>query len=418
MAAGSTGQPPYGLQWDGDRLVAHPGEAATRRRLFELFVETPRKGAVARALNAEGHATRRKSKWTDTAVGRLLVCASAVGRYAVGKTTMDKDGLRVNRPEEEWTWVRCEQIVSDELWKRVQEILGDQSASPPTVARAVVVHPFAGVLYCGCGERMSVPSNSPKYVCTGICGAKIPEEDLEAIFEDELQEFLRGREELLGQFVADPSSSATHAEASRLRAEIGKVESEIAKFVALYTEGKIDAGRFGLLHRPQEDRLERLRSDLAAATHRRADDEPVQKIDPADFVRHWKAFPPKVRKRIIDALVERIVIADGQIDFFYRFGDPIPKDVTSAQQTERPTNGRRGSHGTDVPEYIRLPRPKERCPYSGLSRSKLNELILPNTRNGFKPPVASKSIRQPGRTRGVRLILWESLDIYLSSHSA
>ena len=60
------------------------------------------------------------------------------------------------------------------------------------------------------------------------------------------------------------------------------------------------------------------------------------------------------------------------------------------------------------PEFIRLPRNGERCPLSGLSRSLLNSLIL-----GDKPPVRSVVLRQRGKVKGVRLIVWASLKAYL-----
>lgn len=59
--------------------------------------------------------------------------------------------------------------------------------------------------------------------------------------------------------------------------------------------------------------------------------------------------------------------------------------------------------------YIRLPKPGERCPITGLGRAKLNELILPNPRNKHRPPVESISLKQPGQTKGVRLIVKKSL---------
>jgi hypothetical protein len=61
------------------------------------------------------------------------------------------------------------------------------------------------------------------------------------------------------------------------------------------------------------------------------------------------------------------------------------------------------------PEFIRLPKPGKLCPHTGLSRSKLNELILPCEANHFKPPVKSISLRKRGQVRGVRLIVFDSL---------
>jgi hypothetical protein len=67
------------------------------------------------------------------------------------------------------------------------------------------------------------------------------------------------------------------------------------------------------------------------------------------------------------------------------------------------------------PEWIRLPRPREKCPYSGLTRSVMNELISPNKANGYKAPVRSVSLRKRHAIRGVRLIHLTSLMSYLEN---
>lgn len=71
-----------------------------------------------------------------------------------------------------------------------------------------------------------------------------------------------------------------------------------------------------------------------------------------------------------------------------------------------------------VPEFIRLPQSGTRDPIFGLSRSALNNLILPCAANGFKPPVRSISLKQKYAVRGIRLIYVESLREYLRSLSA
>ena len=68
------------------------------------------------------------------------------------------------------------------------------------------------------------------------------------------------------------------------------------------------------------------------------------------------------------------------------------------------------------PEFIRLPLHGP-CPWTGLTRAKLNELILPCGTNNFRPPVRSVSLAPPGKTKGVRLIYLESLLAYLHRHS-
>jgi hypothetical protein len=70
---------------------------------------------------------------------------------------------------------------------------------------------------------------------------------------------------------------------------------------------------------------------------------------------------------------------------------------------------------TIKPEFIRLPKPGARCPYTGLSRGKMNQLVLPCRENGYKPPVRSVSIRQRGQKFAVRLVFFDSLIEYLKS---
>ena len=66
------------------------------------------------------------------------------------------------------------------------------------------------------------------------------------------------------------------------------------------------------------------------------------------------------------------------------------------------------------PGFVRLPKSGARCPYTGLSRSKMNQLVLPCKENDFKPPVESKSDRKRGTIRGTRYIVFDSLIGYLN----
>lgn len=91
-------------------------------------------------------------------------------------------------------------------------------------------------------------------------------------------------------------------------------------------------------------------------------------------------------------------------------------DDDAITATELRTTVARAMHAdasADHPEWIRLPRPKSKCVYTGLSRSALNTLINPCEANDFKPPVHSVSLRRRGTARGVRLISLQSLLDYI-----
>lgn len=69
----------------------------------------------------------------------------------------------------------------------------------------------------------------------------------------------------------------------------------------------------------------------------------------------------------------------------------------------------------DKPEYIPIPRPGTKCPYCGLSRSGIYNLIRPYKVNGYKAVVNSSVVRLPGKKRGRRMVHYDSLMEYLGA---
>lgn len=167
------GQAPYGFSLDQGRLLPKPEEAETRRKAFALFRDLRNKSETARKLNEDGHRTRRQNEWTGVAVGRLLACHSAVGRYTPGGSDGDKTKT-----------IKCDPIVTDDLWEQVQGILREQATNDKRKRREPT-RLFADCTFCECGEKMYVPSGTPKYVCRS-CLNKIPIEDLDQTFLKEL----------------------------------------------------------------------------------------------------------------------------------------------------------------------------------------------------------------------------------------
>jgi len=81
------------------------------------------------------------------------------------------------------------------------------------------------------------------------------------------------------------------------------------------------------------------------------------------------------------------------------------KPVTVAEQ-----------HPVVRPEFIRLPKPGTCDPWTSLSRSTLNLLVLPCRENDYGPPVRSCTLRRKGTAKGVRLIDLQSLLDYINAH--
>jgi hypothetical protein len=87
-----------------------------------------------------------------------------------------------------------------------------------------------------------------------------------------------------------------------------------------------------------------------------------------------------------------------------QFTSVSPAEATAVHVAPRP-----------IPEFIRLPKPGQLCPWTGLSRSKMNELVLPGAANDGKPPVKSVFLRKKGSLRGCRLVVYESLVSFLKN---
>jgi hypothetical protein len=183
----------------------------------------------------------------------------------------------------------------------------------------------------------------------------------------------------------------------------------------------ISAKRYGELEAVSQDRIKTAGNQVKELRKRKAVSESpkISETEPATtFEKRWNRLSVAGRNRIARAFVDRLIVGDDAVELTYLISDSTSKDAPLAQQTRSPTNQAETSAESEGPLYIRLPKPGQLCEVSGLSRAKLNELILPSDRNHFRPPVESKSLRKPGQTKGVRLILRGSLLAYLRTHGS
>lgn len=125
------------------------------KEAFEYFIRERRYKTAAEHLNAEGHRTSNGAYFTGQAVSRVL---------------SDKKHLDNG-------------TVSQELWDQCLEII---AANKRRGSTRRVAHLCSGLLKCGCGQTMYVPTNSNKYVCSK-CRNKIPKDDLETIVLENLK---------------------------------------------------------------------------------------------------------------------------------------------------------------------------------------------------------------------------------------
>lgn len=329
------GAAPFGYMWKDNHLEINPAEAPIRKLMYELFSKHKRRKSVARMLNEAGYRTRNGSRFTDTTVMRLIQDSTAKGLYRSNHTYRDSAGKLKAKPESEWALTPVQPIVSEDLWNECNNSINTRKAG--TRIGPKPVHLFAGLLTCGCGQKMYVFSRTQKYICSK-CRTKIPMEDIEGIFRDELKDFFvsqdRIRSHLLSanQNLADKKTRlASHTH------QLEKVRGEMRKVYQLYQSDKISPDGFGKLYRPLEDQERSLAAELpklqgeidALEMNSLSADQVVEEA--TNLHRRWPQLDAERKRSIIESVVENIVLTRDAINITYCYL-PSSEEFTKQQR--------------------------------------------------------------------------------------
>lgn len=313
------GKSPYGYHWKDKALHIHPEEGPVRRLMYELFAKHGRKKTVARVLNERGFRTRDGSKWSDTSVGRLIQDTTAKGIHRANFTRRVADNKPwAFKPEHDWILTPVEPLISEELWQTCNDSLEARKTKLARPTRRVA-HLFAGLTFCECGKKMYVPSNSPKYVCTG-CKNKIPIVDLEAVFIDELKNYLLSPDKVSAYL---KGANATIGEKTQLletlQGELQKVKEKADQTYQLYLQHGLTVEQFKELFQPLDARKKQIEADIprveAEADMLAVDSLSSEQImaQARDLHSRWPKMNHDERRKMIEIIVKSIVIGNGEI---------------------------------------------------------------------------------------------------------
>jgi site-specific DNA recombinase len=317
------GAAPFGYRWHERKLVPDETEAPVLRLLFELYAQHGRKKTVSRLLNDAGHRTRSGAKWGDTTVHRLLTDPTSKGQHRLNHTKSLGDKQRwVKKPEDQWSYVEVPPVVSTDLWDRCNAMLEERKNRPVAKRPASL---FAGVVFCDCGGKMYVPSNSPKYVCFDCSHRpknKIPISDLETIFHAQLKNFFFSPQDIARHLeTADGALREKSELLIAIEMEEKRLRSESEKLYRLYLDGNLSSAAFGERNRPIEERLSQLREELPRLQGE-IDFLKIRYLSASDVVfeaqtlwTQWPELPFDDRRRIVENITEKIVVGDGDISF-------------------------------------------------------------------------------------------------------
>lgn len=134
----------------GGKLVIVPEEAETVRRIFDNYAAGLGYKAIVNRLNAEGKVGKTGKAFTSTTVRGILKNAAYIGKTRFGSKYYD--GIH-------------EAIVSEEVWRTVQDIMNKRSK--PVCKEIDREYILSGVLKCPvCGSGM-IPTHNKKRLSDG-----------------------------------------------------------------------------------------------------------------------------------------------------------------------------------------------------------------------------------------------------------
>ncbi len=333
------GQAPFGYQWKDKKLIPDPKEAPIRKRVHELFREHRRKKTVAQLLNQAGYRTRNGSRFSDTTVARLLDDPIVKGlRRANYSQKPNGANKGLYKPETDWVYSNVEPIISEELWDECHAIIVGQRKSRKKPSKRAV-NLFAGLIYCECGKRMYVPSRTQKYVCSK-CRNKIPIDDMEHIFIEQLKGFMLSPKEVESYLQeASVTISERQATLNRLMTQLEQAKQEMDALFKLYHDGQIPTKGFGERYAPIEKRQKELEYQTAEA-QAQLDILKVENLccdhilmEGRDLAERWPKLNRDEKRRIVEDLTEEIIIGKEEEVTINLLYFPSFKDVAKEQRT-------------------------------------------------------------------------------------
>jgi len=340
----------FGYKWNEGTLEPDEDEAPVRRLIYEIFSKNPNKKATAKELNDRGYRTRKGARFSDTTIDRLIRDTTAKGIRTANHTKSRGDGKAWDeKPESDWVLIPVEPIVSEELWNECNTILDQNRQKNRSRRKGRPANKlFTGIVRCGCGGKMSVPSSSKKYVCTTKgCKNRIPMDDLEEIFKDQLVNFLISPTEIEKYLKdADDELNRLSTLVSTTVKEETTLEAKMDSLLELYENGAIAQTTFQDRFRPLEERKQELVKETAQI-QAQIDLLSIGKLESSyfqnegkDLASKWPNLEFSEKRQIVEHLVDCLSVGENTINLRFTYF-PHSKDLTKRQHNLRDSSPQR-----------------------------------------------------------------------------
>lgn len=313
----------HGFAIKDARVIINEEEAPVRRLMYDLFLEHQRMSTVARKLNEKGYRTRKNKAWSDTTIRRILQNPDAKGMRKFNyKAPVTKDNPSGLKPQSEWEYLECPQLVSEEKWESVNAIIREQGKGSifkqPLNKR---IHLFTNIIKCEKGHKMSIKSKSNRYTCRE-CKYGIRKEDLEDIFLTRLKQFLKSNDELSEYNKSNAIEiKLKEDEIEFAENKLNKALKRLDKLVELNLQGEIPTVGFKKHYEPVFLLTEQLRQnvkdlelDLEALENAKSSFNEIASKS-LEFYSNWENLDRAEKRSIIESTTSEIVFNNKIINF-------------------------------------------------------------------------------------------------------
>jgi site-specific DNA recombinase len=193
---------------------------------------------------------------------------------------------------------------------------------------------------------MYVRTKGTSYVCSE-CGNRVGEEDLEAVFIDQLKDVVLSPERIAQNLErADQALSGKQKELSALEVTKAEVASEMEKLYRLFVSDHISGQLFSERNSPLEERLRQLEDEIPKVQGEtdflrlqlRSSTEVLSEA--RDLYSRWPKLLFAERRQIVESITDRILVGDNEITIQLAYlpneSRPPPKGGSKASQTPVP----------------------------------------------------------------------------------
>ena len=349
------GIPPFGYKVNQDtkQLELDETNATAVKKAFQYYAEGESANDICDWLTKNGYKTVNGNFFTPSTLNGMFRNEKYRGCYTWDKAMpKDSKGHRNGSAQkEEYLRIEggCPAIVTEKLWKKVQERLAENSSMAKR-AKPNRYYPLNGMIYCSkCGARMTGNvSHSGKhlyyqYRCSKKCGnrsvrADQLEESILNVLRDSL--FSTANQsailEALNQLAGDQNDS-TDRRYQQLRAKlIGLKKSEDNLWAAI-EKGNVRTMVTNRLERVGKEKaqVQKEINGLSRTKHTFTESDLTELSK--QFTAYMQSQGDINTKRLIKSLIERVDVSDGNVKITLADGISVDKTVKNTMYKEKNT---------------------------------------------------------------------------------